>query len=270
MDLQLAGKRALVTGSSAGIGKAVAIALHAEGAHVVIHGRDTAKLEAARAEFAAAPDRLAIVAGDLSDETSAQAAAADALAAFGGIDILVNNAGAVKPLNWELTNTDHWIERFQENVFSMVRMISRLAPGMKERGWGRLIQMSSASGTTALAVAPDYAAGKSAIINMSASLAKQYGQYGVTANTVSPGTVLSELITYRFAALAEKTGKPCETERDFYELMLEYDQSVAAPIKRLARLEEIADVVAFLASPRASYINGANIRIDGGNVGSVN
>lgn len=269
MDLQLVGKRALVTGSSGGIGKAIAEVLAAEGADVIVHGRD---VERARqtVDGLSGPGRFTFVTGDLAVQAEADAVADAALEAFGGVDILVNNAGAVKPLNWEKTSIGHWIERFQENVFSMVRMITRIAPGMQERGWGRLIQMGSSSGTSALAVAPDYAAGKSAILNISASLAKQYGQYGVTANTVSPGVVLSELITYRFAALAEKTGKPARTERDFYELMLEYDKSVANPVQRLGQLREVGDLVAFLASPRSGYINGANIRIDGGNVGTIN
>ena len=269
MDLRLEGKRALVTGSSSGIGQAIASALAAEGVMVIVHGRDRERAEAAAAALGG-PDRAAVAIGDLAREDEAQQVADDAMAAFGGIDILVNNAGAVKPLTWELISTEHWIERFEENVFSMVRMITRLVPAMKDRGWGRLIQIGSVGGTSALAVAPDYCAGKAAILNMSASLAKQYGEFGITANTVSPAVVLSKLITYRFQALAEKTGKPAETERDLYELMLEYDASVATPMKRLCRLEEVADVVAFLASPRASYINGANIRVDGANVGSIN
>lgn len=268
MDLQLSGKRALVTGSSGGIGKAIALTLASEGADIVIHGRNAERAE--EVAHLVAGGRAAVVIGDLSNDSDAERVAEAAQAAFGGVDILVNNAGAVKPLNWEATDVGHWIERFEENVFSMVRMITRLAPAMKVRGWGRLIQMGSVSGTSALAVAPDYAAGKSAILNISASLAKQYGEHGITANTVSPGVVTSELITYRFQALAEKTRKPAETERDFYELMLAYDPAVATPVKRLCRPEEVADVVAFVASPRAGYINGANIRVDGGNVGSIN
>ena len=269
MDLQLTGKRALVTGSSGGIGKAIAGALAGEGADVIVHGRNIERAEATVAGLSG-PGRFGFVIGDLATQDGAEAAAEAALDAFGGIDILVNNAGAVKPLNWEKTNIAHWIERFEDNVFSMVRMITRIVPQMQQRGWGRLLQIGSSSGTSALAVAPDYAAGKSAILNISASLAKQYGQCGITANTVSPGVILSELITYRFKALAEKTGKPAETDRDFYELMLEYDRSVANPLHRLGHLQEVGDLVAFLASPRAGYINGANIRIDGGNVGTIN
>jgi NAD(P)-dependent dehydrogenase (short-subunit alcohol dehydrogenase family) len=269
MDLQLSDKRALVTGSSSGIGKAIGVSLAREGARVVIHGRNRSKAEAVAAEIGPA-ERVAVALGDLQTDAGADEVAQSAVRAFGGIDILVNNAGGVQPAPWDRTSTERWIQRFNENVFSMVRMITRLVPSMKDRNWGRLIQIGSASGTTAMAVAPDYGAGKSAILNISASLAKQYGEFGITANTVSPGVVLSELITHRFETLAAKTGKPAKTERDLYELMLEYDAAVATPMKRLGRPEEVADVVAFIASPRASYINGANVRVDGANVVSIN
>jgi NAD(P)-dependent dehydrogenase (short-subunit alcohol dehydrogenase family)/predicted MFS family arabinose efflux permease len=269
MDLQLAGKRALVTGSSSGIGRAIAIALAREGAKLIVHGRNRERAESVLRDLG--PGAAAVIAiGDLSTDAGAEEVAREAIVAFGGVDILVNNAGSVKAADWERTSIERWTERFNENVLSMVRMILRLAPPMKERGWGRLIQIGSASGTTAMSVAPDYGAGKSAILNISSSLAKQYAEFGITANTVSPGTVLSELITRRFSALSAKTGKPARTERDFYELMLDYDPAIRSPMKRLCRPEEVADLVAFVASPRAGYINGANLRIDGANVVSIN
>lgn len=269
MDLQLAGKRALVTGSTRGIGQAIAQALAAEGADVIVHGRDAARAS----EVAAAlqgPGRFLGVGGELGETGPCEAVADAALAAFGGIDILVNNAGAVTARNWDQADAEAWATRFQENVLSMVRLIARIAPGMKERGWGRLIQVSSSSAATGQPASPDYSASKAAVNNISVSLAKHYGPFGITANTVSPGVVLSDIHLSKLPALMAQTGKPGETPRDKYVLLTLGNHRITNALERFAQPEEVADVVCFLASPRSGYVTGANIRIDGGNVGTVN
>jgi 3-oxoacyl-[acyl-carrier protein] reductase len=140
MDLRLAGKRAPVTGSSAGLGEAIAKFLAAEGAVVVVRGRDIGRTNAVAQAIHAAGGSAEIAIGDLSTDGGADTVASAAQAG-GGIDILVNNAGAYHHLTWMEATPDRWIESYQSNVVSCVRMIHRLVPGMKERRWGRVIQI---------------------------------------------------------------------------------------------------------------------------------
>lgn len=269
MDLQLTGKRALVSGSTRGIGQAVARALAAEGADVVVHGRDAARAAGIAAGLDG-PGRFFGVGGDLGDAAACDAVAETAIGALGGIDILVNNAGAVTPQGWDEADPADWSRRFDENLFSMVRLIRAIAPGMKARGWGRLIQVSSSGGATGQPASPAYSASKAAVNNISVSLAKHYGQYGITANTVSPGVVLSDIHLRKLPLLASERGLPMDTPQDRYALLIGSNPRIANALERFAQPEEVADVVCFLASPRAGYITAANIRVDGGNVGTVN
>ena len=170
MDLNLTGKRALVTGSSSGIGAGIARLLASEGASVVVHGRNKERAEAVAASIVASGGKAIAVCGDLADEAQIDALAAGALAAFGGIDILVNNAGGsaeTADKSWFGGTAATMAESYQANVIAAFCLIKLLSPAMKERGWGRIINISTAAAITPTSGQPDYGPAKAALINMS-------------------------------------------------------------------------------------------------------
>ncbi len=267
MDLQLQDKRVLITGSTSGIGEAIAKALAAEGAHVVIHGRREAEAQRVVKEIEATGGRAAISLGDLSIDREAEQAAEQSLAAFGGIDILVNNAGACPETPWIEAGAADWVKLYNQNVGSMVRLINQLVPGMKERGWGRVIAIASGEATMPVVTHAAYAATKSANLNLTVSLAKALTGTGITSNAISPGLTLTPGVLQMLQGMAPNMG----WSTDLVELEQQAAKDfVPNPTGRLARPQDIADVVTFLASPRSAYINGTNIRVDGGLVPTVN
>jgi 3-oxoacyl-[acyl-carrier protein] reductase len=268
MDLQIAGKRAVVTGSSSGIGEAIAKVLAAEGASVVVHGRREAEAHRVAAEIASAGGKAVVAIGDLSTDAGADAVARAANKAFGGADILVNNAGAFPNVPWLESTAEQWTDIYNQNVGSMVRLITRLVPGMKERGWGRVISIASVVGTMPFAIGASYAATKSANINLAVSLAKDLAGTGVTSNAVSPGMVVTPGVEEWLKGLAPQFGLPADDLPALEQFAAK--NMVPNPSARLGRPEDIAAAVAFLASPLAGYINGTNLRVDGGTVPTVN
>ena len=161
-----------------------------------------------------------------------------------------------------------WIETYQLNAIAAARMIRRLLPGMKAKGWGRIFNIASAAGVQPIAFGPDYGAAKAAMLNMTVSLAKSLGPCGVTANSVSPGTILTPAVARWLENLAKTMqwgDLPFEAlERKVAETM------TPTPVGRIGRVEEIGHVVCMIASPGAGFVNGANIRVDGGQVQSLN
>ena len=271
MDLKLVGKRALVTGSSSGIGAGIAEILAREGASVVVHGRDKARAEATAERIRAAGGQAAIACGDLATDAGAEAVADAALAAFGGIDILVNNAGGRSSDNgvadWLMAEGIDWAETYQMNTVAAARLIRRLAPAMRERGWGRLIQVASAAGSFPSANSPQYAASKAAMINMTVSLSKALSRTGVTANTVSPGMIQTPAVDAWLDGIAEARGWPGDRAKSMAWVL---DHNVQQTVDRIGIPEDIGNVIALVASPLGDFINGANFRVDGGNSPSVN
>ena len=205
MNLQLENKRALVTGSISGIGEAIAKTLAAEGAAVVVHGRDEKRTRRVANEIARSGGRGATAIGDLAGDAEAQRAPPPrgdragpppppraphaALAAFGSIDILVNNAGVFYARGWWDTTPAQWIEIYNQNVAGSVRLIHALAPPMRERRWGRVIQISSGMGLLPGPQMADYAATKIVNVLTTVSLSLELADSGVTVNTVSPGPI---------------------------------------------------------------------------------
>jgi 3-oxoacyl-[acyl-carrier protein] reductase len=268
MDLDLKGRRALVTGSSSGIGAGIARLLAEEGCRVVVHGRDRERAEA----VAEAIGAVGVALGDLADPVQAQGVGEAAKAALdGGLDILVNNAGGAagtSAMGWTDVGDDGWVETYQGNVLAAARMIRLFVPGMKAQGFGRVIQIASAAASQPIAYGPDYGAAKAAMINMTVSLAKSLGPCGVTANCVSPGVVLTPAVQRWSEALAKAQGWGELSEAALEEKMTR--TVVHVPVGRMGRPEDIGLAVCMLASPRSGYITGANIRVDGGQVQAVN
>jgi 3-oxoacyl-[acyl-carrier protein] reductase len=270
MDLQLDGKRALITGSSTGIGAAIARVLAHEGADVFIHGRDPERTKRVVAEVSTKNVRTGYRLGDLTRDDDARELAHAAIGAFGGIDILVNNAGGQSGVRSFLELTpEQWLRTIDANLMSAVRMSRLLAPQMVERGWGRIIQIGSATGTQPNPTMSDYQASKAALVNATVSLAKALGGTGVTVNIVSAGAVMTPAVEQHLHDIAQSRG--WDTNMNLEELEKRVCKEVYPnPAGRMGRAEDVANMVAFVASPLNGFIHGANLRIDGGRVGSIN
>jgi NAD(P)-dependent dehydrogenase (short-subunit alcohol dehydrogenase family) len=270
MDLQLEGKRALVSGSNTGIGKGVAKALAREGATVVVHGRNEARTRAVADEIAQAGGKVAWALGDLATDAGAAAVAKAVTEQLGGIDILVNNAGGTDGAGspqWFDVTPDQWVELFQQNTVASVRLVRAFVPGMRERGWGRIINFSTGGGNEPGPMMPDYCASKAAIQNLTMSLSKALARTGVTVNTISPGTIRTE----RFETWVQEVGAQMGWEGGSEEMERRFIQEIYPnTVGHAGRVEDIANAIAFLVSPLADFINGANLRIDGGQLQSVN
>ncbi len=273
MELQLAGKRALVTGSSSGIGRGIAQVLAREGAVVIVHGRNRERAGATAEAIRSAGGTAHIAIGDLASDEGAAAVAKAALEQAGGIDILVNNIGGNESagggLNgWFNDTPDVWGGTMQQNLVAPVRMIHAFVPAMRERGWGRVINVSSGGGTQPTPQAAAYCAAKAAVINMTVSLSIELARSGVTVNTISPGCTRTEMFERTLTSMGESNGWPDDMdarEARFMDLGL-----FSCSSERYGRPEDIGTLVAFIASPLATFVNGANYRIDGGQCQSVN
>ncbi|PZG06240.1 SDR family NAD(P)-dependent oxidoreductase [Nonomuraea aridisoli] len=262
MDLHLTGKRALVTGASSGLGEAIAKAMAAEGADVVVHGRDRARAEAVAAAVRAAGGTAGTAIGDLTTDAGADATAEAALAG-GPVDILVNNAGVYPSRTWDEATADDWRDLYETNVISVVRMIKRLLPAMRGRGWGRFIQIGGGLALQPGADLPDYNASLAARHNLTVSLARELKGSGITSNTVAPGAILVDTAQRHFTGLAAARGWG-ETWEEIERKVAE--EVVPNDIGRMGRPEEIAAAVLYLSGPLADYVTGTTLRVDGGTV----
>ena len=261
MDLELRGKVALVTGSTSGIGEAAVRRLALEGASVIVHGRRTAEAERVVTEITAAGGTAKAALGDLSSDEGAEQVAKAALSAFGPVDILVNNAAVFRTDNWNTLDAADWIDQYNLNVGSIVRVVKHILPPMRERGWGRIIQMSSVGAMMPSNMTLNYGGTKAAVAVFSTGLAKVLAGTGITVNTVTPGPVLTHMLEGWIRDIAKARG----WSGDLPEWERQFATDVRTnPLGRVGRVEELADLLAFLASPRAGFINGANIRVDGG------
>lgn len=268
MDLQLKGRRALVTGSSSGIGAAVARMLAEEGAKVVVHGRDRARAEAIAGEIGAA----GVAIGELSTDQACNSVHAEAVAALGGnIEILINNAGG----NAEGNSTkaphdidpDHYLSNFNANALAAIRLSRLSVPDMKAARFGRIINVSSAVAVQPNNMGADYSAAKAAMNNFTVSLAGALKGVGITVNTVSPGIVMVDGILRMGRT---RYGKPDATIEEITELLAGDGVFTLPPAGRLGLPEDLAIIICTLASPRSGYVTGANYRVDGGQTRSLN
>jgi NAD(P)-dependent dehydrogenase (short-subunit alcohol dehydrogenase family) len=268
MDLNLDNKIAVVTGASKGVGLAVAETLLAEGARVVAVSRSASP----GLERLAAPS-LHHVSADLSDPDAPGRAVAEAVRAFGGVDILVNNAGGPPPGTRLpqfsfLTPTDtDWRAMFEFNLFSVVRAVRAAVPHMLQRGGGAIVNISSGSARQPGAMNVDYAAAKAGLTNLTKTLSEEFGPRGIRVNTVSPGPVRTAWWTEPGGAadiIASVSGADRDAVMDSVA-----PQMMSLTTGRLVDPQEIADVVALLASPRSASTTGADFVVDGGMLKAV-
>jgi hypothetical protein len=262
MDLQLTGKVALVTGSTAGIGYAIAAALAREGASVIVNGRTQSAVDAARGKLAAtAAGTVRGFAGDLSTDAAAQAVARE----FPDIEILVNNLGIFESKPFEEIPDADWRRLFEVNVLSGVRLARVYLAGMKRRNWGRIIFISSESAIQIPVEMIHYGMTKMAQLAVARGLAEAVAGTGITVNSILPGPTRSRGVVDFVDALAKKDGLSSEqVERDFFK-----NTRPTSLIKRFATPEEVASLVAYVASPLAAATTGAALRVDGGVVKSA-
>jgi len=263
MDLLIKGKRALVTGSTAGIGWACARELAAEGAHVILNGRDPARLVSAVTRLQSELPHAVVdgVAADLSTAAGCQ----QLLAAAGQVDILVNNLGIFEPKAFEQISDDDWTRFFEVNVMSGVRLARHHLASMKARGWGRIVFISSESGICPPAEMVHYGMSKSAQLSVSRGLAETCAGTGVTVNAVLPGPTQTEGVGDFFAKLAADAGQTLAgAEQAFFA-----HARPTSLLKRFIEPQEVAALVAYVCSARAGATNGAALRVEGGIVRSL-
>ncbi|MFC9881534.1 SDR family NAD(P)-dependent oxidoreductase [Streptomyces libani] len=262
MDLRLAGHSALVTGSSAGIGATIAETLADEGCDVLVHGRNAGAAAAVAEQVAARGVRAEVVLGDLTEPGVAEQVALTARDF--GAHILVNNAGPFAEHDWESSQPSDWRTAFEGNVLPTVRVSQTLLPSLRAHGWGRVITIGSRAVRTPLPHMVAFSAAKAAVVNMTTSLARHLAGTGVTANCVSPGVILTPSMYRMFEERTAAEDGPQEWP-DEADLVKEYAPN---PSGRLGRPADIASAVAYLASPLADYVNGIELRVDGGITGT--
>ncbi|MGI4816205.1 MAG: SDR family NAD(P)-dependent oxidoreductase [Janthinobacterium lividum] len=263
MKIDLSGKHAIVTGSTAGIGFGIAKGLAAAGASVTINGRTQGAVDQALADLR---QQLpgAVVDGVALDLGTAEGCAA-LVGARPSCDILINNLGIFGPQDFFEIPDSEWTRFFEVNVMSGVRLSRAYLPGMQARDWGRVVFLSSESG---LNIPPDmlhYGFTKTALLSISRGLAKRMAGTGVTVNAVLPGPTLSASLSAKFSQLAKQSGRTVDEEaRAFVKA-----RRASSIIQRAASVEEVANMVVYVASPLASATTGAALRVDGGVVDTI-
>lgn len=260
MDLGLKGRKALITGSSTGIGRACAEVLASEGAEVAICGRRADQLDAAEKELKGKGYRVVAVQGDITNLAQAEKILETAAAALGKIDILVNNAGGGQRGTFMELSDEKWQAGIDLNLMSTIRCSRGAVPFMKEQQWGRIINIASIVGKM-IALPPlpnlvEYTTTKGAVISLTKSMAEDLAQYNILVNSVSPGPFLTQMWEHNAQVLSQSSGKTPQQVLD--------ERASHVPLKRFGKPEEIGYIVAFLCSNKADYITGTNINVDGG------
>jgi NAD(P)-dependent dehydrogenase (short-subunit alcohol dehydrogenase family) len=263
MKIDLSGKTALVTGSTSGIGHAIAKGLASAGAAVVINGRTQSKVVAAVAAItkAAPGSKVAGVAADVSTAAGCQTLAET----LPEVDILINNAGMFEPKGFFDIPDEDWVRFFDVNVMSGIRLSRAYMPGMLKRNWGRIIFIASESALMIPKEMIHYGVTKTAQLSVSRGLAELTRGTAVTVNSVLPGPTMSEGIETFVAELARQNGQP---EADAASLFIKQHRP-GSIIQRFARVEEIASMVVYVSSKEASATNGAALRVEGGLIPTI-
>lgn len=256
MDLEISGRRAVVMGASRGLGQAIAKGLAAEGVIVFAAARSVEKIEAWSADM----DNVHAVQLDLGDLAQVDTTI-DKLLEGEGVDIIINNGGGPPPGTAQSAGRGDWVSHFEAMAANLFHMTNRLLPKMKERGWGRVISITSSGVEQPI---PNLALSngiRSAVVGWSKTLANEVAGDGITVNVVMPGRIHTERVDELDAAASKRTGTPVAEVAE--------KSRGTIPAGRYGKPEEFADVVTFLASERASYVTGSKIRIDGGAIKSI-
>ncbi|WP_430449795.1 SDR family oxidoreductase [Rhodophyticola sp.] len=255
MELGIAGKRALVLGASRGLGRAIAEGLATEGVEVFAAARSVDRIT----DWSADLPNVTPMPVDLADHASVMRLAETLLSA-GGVDILVTNSGGPAPGPAATSARGDWIAQFEAMAANIFDLSARLLPGMRARGWGRIICITSSGVEQPI---PNLALSngiRSAVVGWAKTLAAEVAADGVTVNVVLPGRIHTDRVDELDAAAAKRTGKPVED--------IKSASAASIPMGRYGKPSEFADMVVFLASERASYVTGSRVRIDGGSIRS--
>jgi 3-oxoacyl-[acyl-carrier protein] reductase len=255
MDLGLADRVAIVTGSSRGIGRACAESLLREGATVVVSGRDQGRLDTAAREMGKLGKVLAVRA-DLAKDADANALVGRAVDAFGRLDILINSAASVIPSEFFAIKENQWTQLFEEKFNGYARALRHAVPVMRERKWGRVVNISGVAARQPHAPTVTVGLNNAAVLNLTKALAAQLAKDGITINAVIPHIIDTDRQAETMTEWAKITGQREEEVRK--------ERISKIPLGRMGRPQEVGDAVAFLASERASFITGTALHVDGG------
>lgn len=262
MDLGIANRVALVTGSSQGIGKAIAIGLAKEGARVTICARNEDVLKKTAKEIASSTgSEILPIRVDLTSKEDIKSMVKITVERFGGVDILVNNTGGPPTTLFVETSEKDWRSTVDSLLMSVINCCREVIPFMKEHKWGRIINMTSFAVKQPAERLILSNSIRAAVLGLTKTMSNELAEYGILVNAVCPGWTLTKRVEELAKSTAEKTG------RNYEEVIAEWANSI--PLKRLAKPEEIANLVVFLASEKASYVTGAVMQVDGGFIKSL-
>jgi 3-oxoacyl-[acyl-carrier protein] reductase len=257
MDLGIGGRAAIVTGSSRGIGRAIAERLCREGANVTICARRRDSLESARGALEGlGGGKVQALEADLADPGAIARVVEAAATAWGRLDILVNNAGAARGLPFEDLTRERWLENLELKLFGYLEMARLVLPHLQRNGWGRIVNIAGMAGVQPGARIMPVGLNNAGILNVMKALADREAAHNILVTTVCPGGILTE----RQSQLLQDAAK----DKGISVAAAETEATAQVPLQRMGKAEEVADVVAFLASERASYVTGSVVLVDGG------
>ncbi len=266
MDLGIAGRMALVTGADSGIGFHTAAALLAEGATVVITDLDQPELDAAADRLGAGPDRLLAVAADLTKDADVAALHDRVDERFGDLDILVQSAGITGAQGqFHEIDQEGWSRTIEVDLLAPVRLLRAFLPGLRRRGWSRVVLLASEDAVQPYDDELPYCAAKAGILALAKGLSRSYATDGLLVNAVSPAFIATPMTD----AMMEKRAGQLGTGFDEAIESFLSEERPYLELKRRGRPEEVADVIVFLCSDRASFVNGSNYRVDAGSVATI-
>ena len=263
MQLTFNHKTALVTGADRNTGAVIARTLSRNGVSVIVHSNHC---DGSAAKAAKTLENSFSVEGDIATEAGCQAVLEQLQSQALNVDILVNNYGTAAFAKWDSASTEDWLDMYQKNVLSVARLVQGIVPQMKQRAWGRIVNLGTIGSHRPGKIMPHYYASKGALANLGVSLTQELAGTGITVNTVSPGLIHTPELEAGYRVRARKKGWGEDWEDILAHIVSE---EFPNPCGRLASREEVADLVAFLCSDNAGFINGQNIRIDGGAVSYV-